>query len=284
MSSTPDISLIVATYGRTTELELLLESLCAQTIDPFRFEVIIVDQNTDDCLAPIVARFSSRLTILHMYSKVKGLSLCRNIGLGRAVGTYCCVPDDDCTYYPDTLQSVLDELKRYQFPDMLIGKVYDRNRSAFVFKKTPDQPCNVSTGNFHSLVSSITLFFKNDGSRFDESFGVGAKFPSNEDADLILSFLEKKKSVCYSPVVACNHPPYDARSMSAEKLFLYGIGFGALCRKHFSASILFLYGKVIGFQVLMMLKALLSRNSLEFTRRRQALRGRIRGFFLYARR
>lgn len=283
MNSLPKISLVVATYGRTTELALLLESLCLQTIDLRLFEVIIVDQNTDDRLVPIVQEFSSRLSVKHLFSAVKGLSVCRNMGLQHARGAYCCVPDDDCTYYPDTLACVLRELEQNGNPDMLIGKVYDRTRGVYVFKKTPKDSCRVTPANFHSLVSSITLFFRNDGSRFDESFGVGAIYPSNEDADFILCFLEKGKTIVYSPVVECNHPPYDARTMSEEKLFLYGIGFGALCRKHSSVAILFLYCKVIVFQSLMMLKGLFSLSATEFRRRKQALHGRLKGFLSYSR-
>lgn len=281
MSVQPKLSLIVATFGRTTELALLLESLCCQTVGTELFELIIVDQNTDGRLDELLRSYQARLSILHIYSKVRGLSVCRNLGLEKAKGLYCCVPDDDCTYYPDTIAAVLHELEQNKNPDMLIGKVFDRKRGVHVFKRTPEVSCRVHLGNFHSLVSSITLFFKNDGSRFDESFGVGATYPSNEDADLILGFLKAGKTVVYTPSVACNHPPYDARTMSEEKLFLYGIGFGAVCRKHFSGTIAFLYVKVLVFQCLMILKGALTGQFTELRRRRQALRGRWKGFFMY---
>ena len=49
-------SLIVATLGRTAELRRLLESLAVQTHQDF--EVIVVDQNTDDRVSQILAPFA----------------------------------------------------------------------------------------------------------------------------------------------------------------------------------------------------------------------------------
>ena len=45
---TPEISLILATVGRTDELTRMFESLATQTFSDF--EVVVVDQNEDDRL------------------------------------------------------------------------------------------------------------------------------------------------------------------------------------------------------------------------------------------
>ena len=49
-------SLIVATFGRTEEMRNLLLSLASQT-EP-DFEVVVVDQNSDERLVPILAAFA----------------------------------------------------------------------------------------------------------------------------------------------------------------------------------------------------------------------------------
>ncbi len=274
-------SLVVATCGRKKELELLLDSLMSQAVPATEFEVIIVDQNENDLILDSVKAYSSTLNIQHIRSARKGLSYNRNLGIKQARGKYIAVPDDDCVYYADTLLNAGQLLRQLHNPDMIIGRVFDRGRNTHVFKRTPQKLKQVNVYNFYNVVSSISMLFKNDRARFDENFGIGEKYHSNEDADLILYFLKTQKSVYYSPLVEFNHPPYNASTMSNDKLYRYGIGFGALCRKYVSAPLLFLFAKVIFFQVLMLLKACLTLNGVEAGRRATALKGRLKGFYLY---
>ncbi len=87
-------SLIVATLGRSTEISALLESLLAQGRDDF--EVIIVDQNADDRVAPVLAPYAPRLPIAHLRSAIRNANHARNLGLRAARGKIVTFPDDDC--------------------------------------------------------------------------------------------------------------------------------------------------------------------------------------------
>ena len=275
------ISLVVATIGRETELIEFLESLVNQIYSKSKFEVIIVDQNDSDFLIKIIEEYSKVLQIVHIRSKQKGLSYNRNLGIIKSKGTYISVPDDDCQYYPDTLDIVAKYLEKVSPPHMIIGKVFDRNRQAYIFKKTPSEQKSVNKSNFYRLVSSITLFFEKSEIKFDENFGIGSKYHSNEDGDLILQFLNKNRRIVYCPDVECNHPPYSSSNMSLQKLYLYGIGFGALCKKHLSLLILILYFKVIAFQLIMLCKHLVLFDKENSMRRKEALLGRLAGFFCF---
>ena len=94
------ISLIVATLHRVRELERLLCSLDAQSRRDF--EVIVVDQNADHRLAPLLAMSRrAHLVIRHLHSE-PGLSRARNAGLRAATGDLLAFPDDDC-WYPEHL-------------------------------------------------------------------------------------------------------------------------------------------------------------------------------------
>ena len=68
-------SLIVCTVTRTAELEAFLGSLAAQKQPP-AFEVIVVDQNPDDRLAPLLDRCRGRFPVRRLRSEI-GLSLLR---------------------------------------------------------------------------------------------------------------------------------------------------------------------------------------------------------------
>ena len=275
-------SLIVATYGRKSELEALLISLTLQTVNRSEFEVIIVDQNETDLITSLAEQYTRHLNLKYIRSQRKGLSYNRNLGIAQASGSYIAVPDDDCEYYADSLQKAGEQLAALKYPDMLIGRVFNRQQNKAVFKRTPAGVCEINRSNFYALVSSIALFFKNGSGRFDEDFGIGEKYHSNEDGDLILDFLSKNKRVFYTPEVEFNHPPYDASNMGLDKLYKYGIGFGALCKKHASFNVLFLYLKVIVFQLLMMAKSILVFSPLQVKRRWYALKGRLAGFAMYS--
>ena len=56
-------SLILATVDRTGEVERLLDSLDSQTHR--EFELIVVDQNKDERLVPLLRAYRERFSILH---------------------------------------------------------------------------------------------------------------------------------------------------------------------------------------------------------------------------
>src|SRR3954452_6648258 len=97
--------LVVATVGRTTELSRFLAALEAQSYRAFR--VIVVDQNRDERLVPIVARHGRDIDLAHVPSE-PGLSRSRNLGLRSSAADVVAFPDDDCRYPPGLLDKVAD--------------------------------------------------------------------------------------------------------------------------------------------------------------------------------
>ena len=94
-------SLLLATVGRTAELERFLSSLDAQTYR--NFDLIVVDQNPDERLAALVQSYAGRFPVLCVKS-TPGLSRARNAGLRYVSGDVIAFPDDDCWYPPDLLR------------------------------------------------------------------------------------------------------------------------------------------------------------------------------------
>ncbi len=92
------VSLIVATVGRTQELNRLLESIAAQSLTSL--ELIIVDQNADDRVKELLEDSEYPFLCFHVRSP-RGLSRARNVGINLASGRIFCFPDDDCWYPGD---------------------------------------------------------------------------------------------------------------------------------------------------------------------------------------
>jgi glycosyltransferase involved in cell wall biosynthesis len=101
-------SIIIATIHRTEEILRLLKSIADQQYNDL--EILIVDQNNDERLNPILSQYRSRFPLLHLRSP-KGLSRARNEALTFAQGEIICFPDDDCWYPPNLLVEV-DRLMR----------------------------------------------------------------------------------------------------------------------------------------------------------------------------
>lgn len=115
-------SLIMGTLGRRDEVGDFLASLQRQ--DHRDFELLIVDQNPDERLAPLIEEYRRHFRILR-YRSAPGLSRARNVGLRYATGDVIAFPDDDC-WYPDGLLSyVAGRLMAEPSLDGLTGRFVD---------------------------------------------------------------------------------------------------------------------------------------------------------------
>jgi glycosyltransferase involved in cell wall biosynthesis len=251
-----DISLIVVTLGRYEEVERLLTSLSQQTIDRRRLEVIIVDQNDSIDLTPIIAIFSKHLTISHIRSTTRGIAFSRNKGLAIARGGIVAFPDDDCTYYADTLERVLDHYQQEPESVLLLGSVYDRNTHQPVIRRWPKHAIRATAANVFFLYSSITIFSRLRSLSFDERLGAGAPYGSYEDADYVFRALQYGP-VQYSPAIQVWHSDLNAHLMPPAKIRAYGVGFGAFVAKHLTIYCIAIFIMALGYHVGMAVKSAL---------------------------
>jgi len=278
----PLISLIVATLGREKELNVFLESLTKQTFDLSAVQVIVVDQNKEIDLKPILSQYQNRLHIVHIPSSKTGLSLNRNIGLRVAEGQVVAFPDDDCTYYPDTLEKVWAAFQRNPTVNLVLGRVVDRKSGKSMLRNWPSKVKKITKSNFFTHSSSITIFAR-QSPLFDERIGVGTYFGSYEDADFVYRVLLRDGAALYDPSVEVWHEDQNIHVFDENKLQQYGLGFGALVRKHLSPVMLYWFLGVLLYHAFGLAKSLLRTDRREFRKRWLSIVSRIRGFVLFPR-
>jgi glycosyltransferase involved in cell wall biosynthesis len=107
----PEVSVVVATRGRAALLEALLESLRDQTLEPERFEVIVVDDASHDATAHVLARERARGTLRTAVTGRRGPAgpaAARNAGWRAAHAPIIAFTDDDCVASPSWLQAGLE--------------------------------------------------------------------------------------------------------------------------------------------------------------------------------
>ena len=104
------ISVVVCTYRNPDLLEKALLSLTNQTLDARSFEVIVVDNNSNDSTPDVVARFPS---MRYVFEAEQGLSAARNAGIRAARSDIIAYIDDDAEASPAWLAALLDVYDRH---------------------------------------------------------------------------------------------------------------------------------------------------------------------------
>ncbi|MBD1872382.1 glycosyltransferase [Nodosilinea sp. FACHB-131] len=237
-------SLILATLGRTFQVKTFLESLDQQSYRDF--ELIVVDQNSDDRLLSLLTPYKNHFSILHLRSK-KGLSLARNVALKQISGDLVAFPDDDCAYTPDLLEEVAHFFKEQPELSGLVGRAVNQqgNDSSGRWDHVAG---TVNAFNVWRRGTSFTIFLRRavvDAiGPFDETLGVGASTPwgSGEDIDYLLRAVSA--GLYYDPSFLVIHPTKvealeSVQSLEAiqpktphAKTYFYAMGRGRVLRKH----------------------------------------------------
>ena len=96
-SSGPAISVVICTYNRAELLANGLQSLCEQTLTMSHYEVIVVDNNSNDNTRAVTENFCQQYpNIRYFFETQQGLSHARNRGWREAKADYVAYIDDEC--------------------------------------------------------------------------------------------------------------------------------------------------------------------------------------------
>ncbi len=274
-------SLVLATVERTEPVEVLLCSLASQTMRDF--ELVVVDQNSDQRLSPLIARYRDRFPIVHLRSSQRGLSRARNAGLSRASGEILAFPDDDCWYgSPTLLADVAARFETRPALRVLTGCSVDGAGQPSQLRWESEAGWVTRFNIWHACIS-YTIFLRREVAvrigGFDESLGVGAGtvWGAGEEIDYVLRALEAGFAAWYDPALRVNHPQTAVNNdeRAVRRSYLYSAGGARVLRRYRYPMWL------IGYRLARALAgsgAALARGDLANARVRWAgLRGSVRG-------
>ena len=244
----PRFSLIVATIGRSEEFSKLLQSLAGQTTHDF--ELIVVDQNSDDRIVPLLAKWRSAIAgafseqaAIHRVTHLRcapGVSRARNLGIEHSTGEILAFPDDDCWYLPDTLQRVDDWFANHpKYGILSIGSRDEQGRKSN--NRWIQEECDLNKVNVFRASATYTYFVLRPASTiaavFDESIGPasGTGFGAGEDTDFLLTLMRQGIRGRFDSRMYVGHPVKGY--VDKQRAGKYGAGFGRVQVKH---SLLFL--------------------------------------------
>jgi len=229
----PSFDLVVATVDRVAELERLLASLETQTHGAFR--VLLVDQNEDDRLDPVLR--AERPFVLERLRSERGLSRARNVALRDVRGDLVAFPDDDCVFAPDLLERVARRFANDEALDGLTGRAIDELGHSS--RSWAPDPARLTRENLWNRAISFTIFLRAPlvarVGRFDESLGLGAATPwaSGEEIEYLVRALDAGARIEYDPTIVVTHPDKRVSSEALRSLGNRdGASVGYILRKH----------------------------------------------------
>jgi glycosyltransferase involved in cell wall biosynthesis len=215
--TTPVITVAICTRNRARHLRAALDSVMGQTLDADAFEVLVVDNGSQDETPAVVRSFGARVRGLH--EPTAGLSRARNTALAHAASALVAYLDDDAVADPGWLAALCARFES----DASIGVVGGRTLPAFESPPPswlhPDlllclsvvdwcaEPCELRAPRF--LVGANMAFraapvrvaggFRTDLGR------VGGNLLSGEEQDLIDRLEAAGHRTWYEPAATVHH-------------------------------------------------------------------------------
>lgn len=127
----PYVSVIIAVYNDAERLKICLQRLEEQTYPRDAYEVLVVDNGSDESPESVVVRFSQAK--LFYETATRGPAAARNKGVVLAQGEVIAFTDSDCIPAPDWLERGVVKLRSVPNCGIVGGRIN-------MFFKNPDRP------------------------------------------------------------------------------------------------------------------------------------------------
>lgn len=237
-----DISIIICTCNRCHNLLPLLISLENLLIPKeCEWEVVIIDNNSNDRTKDIINDFKQRGTIPlnYFFEGKQGKSHALNLGINKATGVILAFTDDDCILDSLWLTNILKEFRSDALLFGVGGRVelYNKNDKPVTIRTMKKKTTFSSVDQLFTIIAGCNMAFKKNvfdlAGGFDTCLGPGTKTLSAEDADILYRLFKKGLKIIYSPDILIYHN--HGRKLESEVQALnksYVIGRGAFYCKH----------------------------------------------------
>jgi glucosyl-dolichyl phosphate glucuronosyltransferase len=221
-----ELSVVIPTYKRSALLEGALGALTAQEgCRSLEWEVVVVDNNSQDDTAHVVDAVSKSTTIpvVYVFEPRQGLSHARNRGIREARGSIVAFIDDDVLPAPDWILQIVSAMARWRAhgvggrilphweappPDWLTQRqdlldrlaIMDHAESCVLSYPVRGRP-QVWGGN----MAFRREIFEEIGGFDDARGGVGTKLFRGEEVELVNRAVGHGLRIVYDPALTVQH-------------------------------------------------------------------------------
>lgn len=231
MKGLPVFSIVIPTYNRPERLQQCLNAIAQLDYPHDQFEVIVVDDGSQESLEAVVAPLQDCLNLRLVRQANSGPAKARNTGASMAQGKFLVFTDDDCLPAIDWLASLAARFE--QSPDSLVG---GRTLNAL--------PDNLYSSASQGLIDYLYKYYnpeRNPSSffasnnfalprqQFHQIGGFDTSFPlaAGEDREFCDRWLHHDYPMTYAPEVQIYH----AHHLTLHKFWRqhFNYGRGAFC-------------------------------------------------------
>lgn len=211
-----EISIVMATYNRSELLIKQLKAFQKQTIDPSRFQIVVVNDGSSDNTMQILHEWQFILPNLKVINQLNGgPAKARNTGVEKANSEIIAFTDDDCIVDGDWLEQILKTFKNDRELQVLHGETYSNNKEITPFTH------QIQNHKWNHIIPTCNAAYKKEILLEIGGFDTNYPFPHNEDTDLAWKIHEHTQ-VLFEKSVRVYHPavPVSFKSQLRRMLFL----------------------------------------------------------------
>ncbi len=228
--ATLDITVILCTYNRCTDLAGALESIAgSQVPSSVTWEVVVVDNNSTDKTRNVVDEFCQRYPgrFRYHFEPKQGLSHARNAGIANAQAQVLAFTDDDVTVEPTWLQNLTAALLqnaewagaggrtlpagKFTPPPWLSEDMSGWGGIVFAHFDMGDNAVQMDRSPFGAnMAFRKSMFEKHGGFRIDLGPAPGSQI-RNDDTELGNRLLAAGERLRYEPSAVVYHPLPEGR-------------------------------------------------------------------------
>ncbi len=217
------ISVIIPVYNHTSELRRAIESVLNQTEQ--NFEIIVVDDGSEENIKEIVDSFGDERVSLTRNENHVNANVARNRGVSKAKGEYIAMLDADDEYLPEHLERRVEMIKN-RGCDGIFGSAYIYDGVREKIKHSRPLEKNESMTDFlltDGFCPTPSHFYRADAAkqiRWDENLF------RNQDYDFSIRFADRFDFRCDTlPTVKIHwktgyKQKLDDTHFSSQKLFI----------------------------------------------------------------
>jgi glycosyltransferase involved in cell wall biosynthesis len=222
----PFFSAIIPTYNRSDQLYFCLRAFSHLDYPRDRFEVIVVDDESEESLEPTVASFRDLLDIRLINQSHGGPAKARNYGAAQAKGEFLVFTDDDCLPSPRWLQVLAAHFNG--IPHQIIGGRTVNALPHNPFSTTSQLIIDFVYHYYDSNPGRILQFYASNNMAlpadlFHTLGGFDSTFRTSEDRDLCDRWLNLGYSMAYYPEAIVYH----ANHLTFTRFYRQHWGYGS---------------------------------------------------------